>query len=76
MGKHQGGKEMTKKEKKKLIDEFNHESMVLGTKEENPPSFTWSLAKLMDAMMQEKFSVVFRPVETSDGQAWVEAQEV
>ena len=61
---------MTAKEKAKLISEFNYESMVLGTKEENPPSFTWSLAKLMDAMMQEKFSVVLRPVEMSDGREW------
>ena len=30
-------------------------------------------AKLMDAMMQEKFSVVLRPVEMSDGREWVEA---
>ncbi len=66
---------MTKEEKKKLIDEFNRENMVLGTKEENPPAFTWSLATLMDAMIQEKFSVVLRPVERY-GRAWVEAQEV
>ncbi len=67
---------MTAQEKTALIDGFNYESMVLGTEKERAPAFTWSLAKLMDAMIQEKFSVVFRPVETDDGLAWVEAQEV
>lgn len=67
---------MTAKEKAKLIDGFNYESLALGTEDEDIPSYVWSLLELMEAMNQEKFSVVFRPVEMDDGRAWVEAQDV
>ncbi len=67
---------MTAQEKAALIDDFNHESRALETEEENLASFAWSLARLIDTMNKERFSVVFRPVEMSDGWEWVEAQEV
>ena len=66
---------MTEQEKAELINDFNYESWALETKEENRASFAWSLAKLIDAMNKERFSVVLRPVETY-GREWVEAQEV
>lgn len=67
---------MTEQEKAALIDGFNYESLALGTEGENIPAYVGALLELMDAMNREKFTVVFRPVEMSDGWEWVEAQEV
>ena len=39
-------------------------------------TYVGALLELIDAMNREKFTVVFRPVEMSDGWEWVEAQEV
>ena len=67
---------MTAAEKDALIDSFNLESMALGTEDENILNYVGSLLELVDVMNRENFSVVFRPVEMSDGWQWVRAQEV